>query len=358
MSKPVVLITGSNGFIGEAAARALGSDYHTLGVDIEEPSDDTPLDEVRHMDLTSDVSVSQTADHIREHHDGRLASVVHLAAYYDFSGEPSPLYDEITVEGTRRLLEHLRPLEVGQLLFSSTMLVHAPVEPGGCIDEEAPLEAKWAYPESKLRTEELIRRERGGIPTVFLRLAGVYADWGQQPTLVQQIKRIHAQDFESFFFPGDSDAGQSLLHLEDAADAVRRAVDRRDRLGPEEPILVGEPDPPSYAELQDAIGEAVWGTEWPTIRMPEPLAEAGAWLQEKNPLDEPFIKPFMIELADDHYGLDIGRAQRRLGWSPEHRLLDELPAMVAAMKDDPEGWYERNGLEMPEGAPATLGPEA
>ena len=44
----------------------------------------------------------------REHHGTHIAAVVHLAAYYDFLGKPSPKYDEITVEGTRRLLRGLR----------------------------------------------------------------------------------------------------------------------------------------------------------------------------------------------------------------------------------------------------------
>lgn len=348
MSKPVVLITGCNGLIGEATARALGSEYVKVGADIAEPSRDTPLDEVRHMDVTSDLSVAQTMEYLEEHHGGRLVSVIHLAAFYDFSGEPSPMYEKITVQGTRRLLEHLQPLEVEQVIFSSTMLVHAPVKPGEHIDEESPLEAKWTYPQSKLETEDLMREEHGAIPVVLLRLAGVYTDYGQQPTLVQQIKRIHAQDFESFFFPGDSKAGQALVHLDDAVDGIVRCVERRAELGSETAILIGEPDPPSYAELQDAIGEEIWGTEWPTIRMPEPMAKAGAWLQDKSPLNEPFIKPFMIELADDHYGLDIGRARELLGWSPKHRLLDELPDIIRDLKADPVAWYEKNGLETPD----------
>ena len=34
-------------------------------------------------------------------HGVHVAAVVHLAAYYDFLGEPSTKYDEITVRGTR-----------------------------------------------------------------------------------------------------------------------------------------------------------------------------------------------------------------------------------------------------------------
>jgi hypothetical protein len=45
---------------------------------------------------------------LREHHGTNIASEIHLAAYYDFFGEPSPKYDEITVRGTGRLLRLLR----------------------------------------------------------------------------------------------------------------------------------------------------------------------------------------------------------------------------------------------------------
>jgi hypothetical protein len=41
------------------------------------------------------------------------------------------------------------------------MLVHAPCEPGQQIDEDWPVDPKWDYPQSKVRTEQLIRAEHG-----------------------------------------------------------------------------------------------------------------------------------------------------------------------------------------------------
>lgn len=78
--------------------------------------------------------------------------MVHLAAYYDFFGTPSPKYDEITVQGTARLLRQLRAqdFQVEQSVFSSTMVVHRPGEPGEFITEEWPIEPTWAYPESHM----------------------------------------------------------------------------------------------------------------------------------------------------------------------------------------------------------------
>ncbi len=52
---------------------------------------------------------------IRYAYGNRIAAVVHLAAYYDFAGKPSPLYQKITVEGTERLLRVLQGFDVNNL---------------------------------------------------------------------------------------------------------------------------------------------------------------------------------------------------------------------------------------------------
>ena len=70
----------------------------------------------------------------------------------------------------------------------------------------------------------------------------------------------------------------------------------------------------------------------------------------KNPFnhgEKPFIRPFMVDMASDHYALDISRARALLGWEPRHRLRDTLPTLVAGLKHDPIGWYQRNGITPP-----------
>jgi nucleoside-diphosphate-sugar epimerase len=79
---------------------------------------------------------------------------------------------------------------VEQFVFSSTMLVHAPVSPGQLIDENSPIEPRWAYPQSKVTTEALIWERRGNVPVVVLRIAGVYDDRGDNAFLAQQLSRV------------------------------------------------------------------------------------------------------------------------------------------------------------------------
>ncbi len=58
------------------------------------------------------------------------------------------------------------------------------------------------------------------------------------------------------------------------------------------------------------------------------------------------FKPFMVNMAHDHYAMDISRAKKLLDWEPWHRLLDRLPAIIDSLIDNPEEWYRRNGLPL------------
>jgi nucleoside-diphosphate-sugar epimerase len=353
--KPVVLITGVSGLIGTRLAQAFSRDYQVVGLDIKPPGEtQTPIDWID-TDLTQREGVAAALGTIRGRYGDRLASVLHLAAYYDFSGEPSPLYKELTVEGTRRLLQGLRQFDVEQFVFSSSLLVMRPQNEGGQISELSPTEAKWNYPRSKLEAEQVIREERGNIPTVILRIAGVYDENCRSLPVSQQIRRIYERQLESYFFPGDPKRGQALVHLDDLTDCFLKVVELRGDLNPEELFLIAEPDVMSYRELQDRLGELIHGWEWTTVRIPKFVAKAGARVQEalaSDPEHKPFIKPWMIDLADDHYSVNIAHARVKLHWEPKHRLRDTLEEMIRRLKADPERWYKENKLPLPEKVPA------
>jgi nucleoside-diphosphate-sugar epimerase/uncharacterized membrane protein len=343
--REVVLVTGASGFIGSAVIGKLGRHYTVVGLDRAGPPDPPPPAIAIGFDLGSDESVRAALAEVRKKFGSRIASVVHLAAYYDVSGKPNPLYRKITVEGTGRLIDALQEFEVEQFVYASTMLVHRPTEqPDERIDEDSPIDPLWAYPESKAETEALLTKRHGKIPVVFLRIAGVYDDMGHSAFLAEQISRIYEHRATAHFYPGMLCAAQSSIHLDDLTDAIERLVDYRKRLPPVLPLLVGEPDALGYAETQDIVGRTLHGEDWTTVRIPKPLAAAGSWLQNEALEDEPFIKPWMVEQSDAHYILDIHRARDLLGWEPKHSLRETLPKIVEALRADPTGWYRANKL--------------
>jgi len=348
----IVIVTGSNGTIGDAVMRRFAGRFDdVVGFDRKSPNPPPPGCTAVAVDITSDESVQEGLFMIREHHGAHVASVIHLAAYYDFFGEPSEQYDEITVRGTGRLLRGLRELDfqVEQFVFSSTMLVHRPAEPGQFINEDWAIEPTWAYPESKVRTEQLIREERGGIPAVLLRISGVYDDLCHSIPLAHQIQRIYERQLTSRLYAGSTSHGQSFMHLDDLVDAIALVVERRAALPPEVPLLLGEPEPLTYDEVQHTFARLIHGEDLETLEVPgvlAPLAKVGAWVMQKLPGADPFIKPWMIDRANDHYALDITRARTLLGWEPKRSLRGTIPTMVAALKADPLGFYRENNLEL------------
>ncbi len=93
------------------------------------------------------------------------------------------------------------------------------------------------------------------------------------------------------------------------------------------------------------IGNLVHGQEWATLYVPPKVAKVGAAVSDTLSGGGEFIKPYMIELADDHYALDIARAKALLGWQPQHALIQEIPGMIDSLREDPQAWYRSNGLD-------------
>lgn len=350
--KGTILITGTSGRIGYAVAKRLAKSFNVVGFDRKAPSHPPPSAECLYIDLTKEKSVRRGLQAVRELHGDRIASVIHLAAYYDFSGAPSPLYDEVTVRGTSRLLQMLQDFKVEQFIFSSTALVHASSTPGIRISEGSPIQLppKWLYPESKIKTEKVIHAERGDIPTVILRIAGVYDDLCHSIPLAQQIQRIYERDPAAYFFPGDPSAGrQPFVHNDDLGEVILRAVERRKELPPETTLLVGETESVSYDELQRTFGWLIHSEkDWNMQAVSLKVAKAGLRLQNFLRLERPApIASWMIDAASDNIELDISRAHTLLDWKPKHSLRDTLPKMVSGLKVDPFAWYHENELELP-----------
>jgi nucleoside-diphosphate-sugar epimerase len=348
MAKEVVIVTGSCGRIGTNVVRKLGERYSIVGFELLKAIYASSKEELVPVDLSSDESVQQAFNHIRHFYGNRICSVIHLAAYYSFSQAHSPLYESITVKGTERLLKALQGFEVEQFLFTSTMLVHTPGKPGSPLTEKDPVVPKWAYPLSKVRTEKRIHEQRGAIPSVILRVAGVYDDKCHSIPISHQIQRIYEKQLESHFYSGDTSHGSSFIHMDDLVDAIVKAVDKRKGLPKETVLLLGEPVTLSYDQMQQQISDCLFKKPIRTFRVPKLLAKLGAWILCKLPLRrKPFIQPWMVDLADDHYELNISKAKELLGWAPHRSLRESLPKMIDALKRDPAQWYKENQLEAP-----------
>ena len=344
LRRDVVVVTGSSGYIGSSLIKKLAEQFRVVAFDRETSPHPPVVAECVCIDLTADDSIAAALARLRTAYGGRIASVIHLAAYFDLTGEPDPKYQSVTVEGTERLLRGLQEFELEQFVFVSTMLVHAPGEHGKPINEDWPLDPKLPYRESKVLTERLIREQHGNVPVVLVRPAGVYDDLCHAPVLAHQIARIYERRLISHLYAGRLDTGQSWLHLDDLTQALLQIVVRRHKLPAELPLLLGESEVMSFDEIQRELGQLIHGETWQTLEIPKPVAKTGAWVENEILQEDPFIKPWMIDASEDHYELDTSRAQNLLDWKPQFSLRETFPKMVDALKRDPISFYRSNKL--------------
>jgi UDP-glucose 4-epimerase len=342
INKEVIIVSGSSGLIGSALIHKIAPLYKLVGLDNVGYPYPPAEAECICVDITSDESMKFAFERIRYEYGGKISSVVHLAAYYDFLGKPSPLYDEITVKGTQRLLRMLQEFEVEQFIFSSSMLVYKPSLPGQKMDEEWPLLPKWDYPKSKVTTEKVMRDQRGKIPIVIMRMAGVYSEEGNSIPITNQIQRIYEKQISASLYPANTAHGSTYIHLDDLVDAIAKTIEKRKELPQEVVLNVGDDETLSYKQLQDIISKEVDGTQKEIIKIPKWFAKTGAFML--NLVGKAFIKPWMIDLADDHFEMDSAKAKKMLGWQPEHSLRGTLPKMIKKLKDDPKAFYKVNKL--------------
>ncbi len=345
MTKKVMLITGSSGRIGQVCAQRFADSYQVVGLD-RHPAKKASIDHIT-MDISSDESVKEALEEVRKRYGNRIGPVIHLAAYYTFDRGRPELYETITVQGTKHLLDELQTFEVEQFLFSSTILVHAPCKIGDAINEKWPLEPKWDYPKSKVRTEKVIHERHGKIPAVIMRIAGCYDDQCHSIAIAHNIQRIYEHEIEAHLHPGDRQHGNPFLHLEDLVDAFELSLNHR--VPGELILIIGENKTASYRVFQNRISELLNHKDFALFRVPKWVAKEGAKVQQKLPfVSDNFIQPWMIDIADDHYALDISRAEKTIGWVPKHNVLDTLPLMIELLKTNPLEWYRTNGLTPPD----------
>ena len=111
-------------------------------------------------------------------------------------------------------------------------------------------------------------------------------------------------------------------------------------------LLIGEEVTFSYDQLQRMMEQLIYHREWKTWSIPKPIAKFGAWVMEHLPgVKAGFIKPWMIDRADDHFELDITRAKKLIGWAPKYRVDKVIPKWVEELNRDPVMWYDENKLK-------------
>ncbi|MEC7986125.1 MAG: NAD(P)-dependent oxidoreductase [Myxococcota bacterium] len=346
MSRPVVLILGGSGFIGRAIQRHLHKDYDIITADLQPNAFHEGSSSQHHIiDQGNPEDVARLLS-LLEPNAERLVGAIHLTAYYDFRNQPDRRYTQLeqTFPQLLRGLDGLLPAGV-PILHSSSMAAMEPTEPGSPLTASSPRIGSWAYPKHNLAMERILESSALKRPVAELVLAGVYSDRAELVPLFQQIERLRRRRPEALFFPGNTDRGLTYVHIDDTADAFACALIRLRNQPRVHRLLIGEDSAVTYREIHERASQAFHGYQLPLIWVPRWLAATGAaglgWVGDRIGVRR-FLRAWMVPYAGEHFEFDIAPTTNSIGWQPQVRLSERLPAILDFAKNNPTDWLSTN----------------
>jgi len=253
------LVTGGTGFIGRRLVprlveRAGASAVTCIVKAAASPLEAEALDRFRglgvrliHGDLLRRPIVDDTPP--------TVDAVFHLAANIDTDASEQEL--RVNVEGTRQLLEWLRPVSPGvRIVYASSVAVHDRVaEPQGPIVEDSPLTPRTLYGKTKLEGEEILRRRAAtdGFTFTILRLPTVYGPGQKAEGLFDKLMSLASRGalLGRIDWPGRT----SIVYVDDVANAMIDLA--ADQTAAGATYCVASDDAITVGQLARAIGEAV-----------------------------------------------------------------------------------------------------
>lgn len=346
---PRIVVTGAAGFLGRRLVRRLRTTHHVVAIDRQPRADpelnDHPNVEWHPADLADPEAVDETFDAIGR--GGGADYVVHLAAWYDYTGEPHPEYDRTNVEGTRLVIERAEGLGLRRFVFASSVAACGFSSPGEPITEDTPPRGEHVYAVTKRKGEEMLRERARRLPSCIVRFAALFSDWCEYPPLYVFLDTWLSGRWNARLLGGDGQSAIPFLHVRDAASFVLRVLDRSDELEPAEVLLASPDGSVSHRELFETATAYRFGEPTNPVCVPRALARPGMWgrdLVGRVLGERPFERPWMADYIDRAMEVDASRTRRRLGWAPRARLevLNRIPFMVENLKTDPMEWYRRN----------------
>jgi UDP-glucose 4-epimerase len=320
-----VLVTGGTGFIGQHLVSVLLKQGATVSVLSRCPPSDGGW---KYKTVVGDLTHAATLEGISRGMD----IVFHLGGYAHAVDQPDDKSEKInwqvTVEGTRALLEQSIKAGVSRFLFFSS--VKAMGEGGeACFDETTESQPVTAYGKAKLEAEKLVlEANRHGLLSTVLRLPMVFGPGckGNLPRMIQAVARGR--------FPPLPETGNKRSMV-DVRDVVQAAL-----LAATNPVAAGNvyivTDGQAYSTRQ--MYEWICATlerSVPRWTMPLSLLHFAAHIG--NVIGRVSGRRFVFDT--DTLDKLIGSAwycshkiSRELNYRPIYTLKDSLPDIVAEFR--------------------------
>lgn len=316
-----VLVTGASGLLGGAVAALLVGQGHSVTTLQRRPSG---------VAGARDLSGSITDHRIVQDAVQNVEGIIHLAAKVSFTGRAAE-FDEVNVEGTRRLLHSARAAGVRDVVFvSSPSVANSGAAIAGLGAEPAdPEHAHGDYSRTKAEAELLALAENG--PQFRVAAVRPHIVWGPGDT--QLVERVLARARRGRLPLLDSGAALiDTTYVDNAAAAIVAALHRMEHIHGRS-LVVSNAEPRPVGELLAGICSA-GSVSAPSWTVPGGVARAAGAVVEKlwtwaGREEEPPMTRFLAEQLSTAHWFDQRETQELLNWKPAVSLDDGLARLAA-----------------------------
>ena len=351
MDKPVVIVTGSSGFLGSAICVDLSRDARLIGLDCREPSPAlqrrAPDVCWKTIDISDSASVESLFDHIAADHP-RIDFVLHMAAFYHFGQHWLPEYERVNIRGLRNIIDGACRLAARRFVFAGSIASLPPPPTGSALTEKSTPGSATAYTRSKTIGEALLAQYRSRQPVVALRIGGVFSDWCELPPLYSLMKLWSQPHVFGRMIPGRGDTGFPYIHRCDLVTTVRTILERNEDLAPFEILFAAPSGCTTHNELFPLIRREC-GAHFDLTPIHVSPAIARIVLVLKNGLKailgrKRYERKWMMDYVDTPLVVDTAVSRSKLRWAPGPKLsiLNRLPVLMQRFRQHRSVWERRN----------------
>lgn len=352
MSLAPIIVLGASGFIGRHLLDDLKQDHRIFAIARRSQREcGAPL----HANIAwMQVDIGNRDDLARTFREivsaGGAETLLHLAAFYDFSGERNPEYERTNVQGTKNVLDLVDPLNLKRFVFASSVAACSFPRPEGPINEETPPDGDHIYAWSKRLGEEMVR-ERTDLRSVIVRFGATYSDWCEYPPLFKLMEAWLKKSWRSRILAGKGLSGIPYIHIRDVVRFLRRLIAGERELAAGEILIASTPGCSTHRRLFEQASLHFFGFRKRPILTSPTLCRAGLVAMDlwgRLVGKRPFERPWMARYIDRQMEIELLHTEARLGWSPSPRnhIERRVPFMIERLKSEPLLWMVKNSAAM------------
>ena len=308
---PTAFVTGGSGFIGGALIERLRAEGWEVRALARSSGAEQKVRERGAVPVPGDL---ESEPMIREGATGAEVAF-HAAAKVEDWGDPEE-FERLNVRGTENVIAACRAAGVRRLVHLGTEAALMAGTPLVDVDEEAPLrpDSPALYPSSKAKAEQRVRAANGdGLETVVIRPRFVWGrgDTTLLPALVELVRSGR------FRWVGGGRHLTATTHLDNTVEGLWLGATK----APAGSVyFVTDGEPVVFREFVSRMLETQ-GVTPPTRSVPPALAGASAVVAERlwrllRRSGPPPLTRFAVWVSSQECTIDIGRAERELGYRP------------------------------------------